>query len=152
MNTKIEPNNRKKNENFVKSRFQILEKFFDSLPEVPRGSHKLVAGIFDKKGRIVSLGHNSHWKTHPQAPKVDKWKLNGSLGVYQCVHAELHAILQAEKNEYNPRKCSIFVYRKGKDGKDRHSEPCQNCKTLIDFKKIGNVFFHDAEGNVSSEY
>ncbi len=139
----------KKNDNFVNSKFSILEKYWESLPRVDRGCHKLVCGIFDKRGRVISFGNNTHWKTHPQAPKIKKWKTEIG-GEYQCLHAEIHAIIQAEKTNWNPKKSFLFIFRKGKDGNKKMSKPCSHCQAAISYKEIGNVYYLNNEGLVEN--
>ena len=84
-------------------------------------SHKLGAVIFDKRGRIFSIGHNWLFKTHPEFNRINHLK---------TLHAEASAVL-AVRHKHNFSNLNIFVYRENKQGKMENARPCQDCVKLL---------------------
>jgi deoxycytidylate deaminase len=88
--------------------------------------HKLVATIFDKRGRVLSIGRNSYKKTHPLQAKHAK-KFGKIHHVF--IHAELDAILKCK----NLKKAyKLFVKRINGEGKLAPAKPCEICMDVID--------------------
>ena len=85
----------------------------------------LTAVIFDKRGRILSVGRNSYIKTHPLQAKYAR-EAGTPDRVY--LHAELSALIRCR----NPRKAfRILVTRVGRGGETRLAKPCESCMRAI---------------------
>jgi len=80
--------------------------------------HKMGAVVV-VNGHPVSVGFNKA-KTNPNAP-------------YVGLHAEVVALRNTGKKEM--KGCSIFVYRKRKDGRIGMARPCEHC--MEELKRFG---------------
>ncbi len=93
----------------------------------------MTAIIYDKRGRVLSIGKNSYVKTHPlqhhHACKV-------GLPDKQFLHAEIHAISRCRNLE---RAHRIVVSRFDKQGKPKNAKPCPVCESAILAAGIKNV-------------
>ena len=86
----------------------------------------LSAVIYDRKGRILSIGQNSYVKTHPLQAEHAK---RAGLPEKQFLHAEIHAIVRC-KDLTKAHK--IFVSRWGKNGQPMYARPCPVCMSAIE--------------------
>ncbi len=86
----------------------------------------ITAVIYDKKGKILSIGKNSYVKTHPlqnhHACKV-------GLPEKQFLHAEIHAISRCK---YLEKAHKIVVMRFDKKGEAKTAKPCPVCQSAIE--------------------
>lgn len=87
--------------------------------------HELTAVIYDKRGRVLSIGKNSYVKTHTKFAKEAE-----SLGLPQkkFIHAEA-AIFRLKRADKPHR---IFVSRITKGGNFANAAPCPVCRSLIE--------------------
>lgn len=93
----------------------------------------ITAIIFDKKGRVLSVGKNSYTKTHPkQARHAEKAGLPEKI----YVHAEMDAIIRCRDLTRADR---ILVTRVLKSGKYGNAEPCPVCQSAIKEAGIPNI-------------
>lgn len=87
--------------------------------------YSLTAVIYDRQGRVISIGQNSYIKTHPlqafHARKSGKEK-----SIY--LHAEIHAITRC-KDISQAHK--IVVTRYDKNGNPAPAMPCIICQSAI---------------------
>lgn len=93
----------------------------------------LTAIIYDKKGRVLSIGKNSYVKTHPY-----QQKMADEVGLHEkkYLHAEIHAILKCT----NLKKAhSIFVSRFNSEGKPMNAKPCPVCLRAIELAGIHDI-------------
>ena len=86
--------------------------------------HAITATIFDRKGRVLSIGQNNYLKTHPlqaeHAAKVgEPYKI--------FLHAEISALVRIRGGK--PYKIAIERY--GRDGQPRMARPCAICELAI---------------------
>jgi deoxycytidylate deaminase len=85
----------------------------------------ITAFIYDKRGRILSVGKNSYYKTHPlqyrHACKV-------GLPHKQFLHAEIHAIARCKRLD---KAHKIVVMRFDSEGRPRNAKPCPVCESAI---------------------
>ena len=87
--------------------------------------HELTAIIYDKKGKVLSIGKNSYIKTHPlQAKHAERVGLPDK----QYLHAEIHAIARCKDLSKAHR---ILVTRFGKTGEPLLAKPCPVCQSAI---------------------
>lgn len=92
----------------------------------PRKRHQLTATIYDKRGKIVAVGHNNYNKTHPyQACKAQQAGLPQKI----YLHAEIDAIIKALRSGVDLHKISIERY--DKLGQPRDAMPCPVCQIAI---------------------
>jgi deoxycytidylate deaminase len=85
----------------------------------------LTAIIYDKRGKVLSIGKNSYVKTHPEMKKHgDKVGLSCKL----FLHAEVHAIVKCKQLH---RAHRILVMRFDKDGNPKLAKPCPVCESAI---------------------
>lgn len=88
--------------------------------------HQLTAVIYDRKGRVLSVGQNSYIKTHPlQAKYADKV----GLPEKQFLHAEIHAIVRCKDLS---KAYKIFISRWSKNGEPLLAKPCPVCQSAIE--------------------
>lgn len=87
---------------------------------------EITAIIYDRKGRVLSVGKNSYFKTHTlQAKHAEKVGMPDK----QYLHAEIHAITKCKELDKAYR---IFVARYGKKGQPLLAKPCPVCQSALD--------------------
>jgi len=89
------------------------------------GKHSLTAFIYDKQGKLLSVGRNNYTKTHTvQAKAANK------VGRPSCIylHAEVAALVKI-KDWTKAHK--IVVMRYLKDGTAAPAAPCTICQEVI---------------------
>lgn len=91
---------------------------------------KLTAIIYDKRGRVLSIGQNSYVKTHPLQAYHAK-RVGKAEAIF--LHAEIHAITRCE-NLGRAHKISIFRY--DKKGRPAPAAPCKICMSAINATSI----------------
>jgi len=85
----------------------------------------LKATVFDKKGRVLSVGQNSYWKTHPYQVEVAR-RAGRPDAIY--LHAEIQALVRV-KDKTKAHK--IVIERYDKQGNPRPAVPCEICRMAI---------------------
>lgn len=87
--------------------------------------HQVTALIYDRKGRVLSIGQNSYVKTHTlQARHAKKVGYPEKL----FLHAEIHAITRCRNLSKAYR---IFIARYNKKGEPVIAKPCPVCMSAI---------------------
>lgn len=86
----------------------------------------ITAFIYDRKGRVLSVGKNSYEKTHTLQAKHAK-KVGKPGAVY--LHAEIHAISLCKDLK---KAHKILVTRYGTTGRPLLAKPCPICQSAID--------------------
>jgi deoxycytidylate deaminase len=101
-----------------------------------RKKYQISAIIYDKKGRILSVGENSYIKTHPiqaqYAKKVHEPKK-------QFLHAEIDAIIKCRNLE---KAHKMVVIRPTSYGFGA-SKPCAVCALAISKTNIKHILYHE---------
>ena len=93
----------------------------------------ITAIIYDRKGKVLSIGKNSYVKTHPvQAKYAEKV----GLPEKKFLHAEIAAIIKCRDIA---RAHKIEVFRVGRDGKYLLAKPCPVCESAITASGIKQV-------------
>lgn len=87
---------------------------------------QITAVIYDRKGRILSIGQNSYVKTHPLQAAHAK-KVGEPEKVY--LHAEIHAIARCPDLT---KAHKIFVTRWDRSGRAVLAAPCAICRSAIE--------------------
>jgi len=90
------------------------------------GKYRLGAAIYDKKGRLISIGWNKQ-KTHPKF---------GSF-IYNRIHAEGDALLKALKKKSSLKGSYIVVYRE----RGNLAKPCSCCEGMLREAGIEKVYY-----------
>jgi len=86
---------------------------------------ELTAIIYDKRGKVLSIGKNSYCKTHPlQKFHAEEAGLPDKI----YLHAEVHAIVKC-KNLDKAHK--IVIMRYDTDGTPKPAKPCPVCVSAI---------------------
>lgn len=89
--------------------------------------YEITAKIYDRRGRLLSVGRNSYTKTHPIMAKfchlVSPHKL--------FVHAEVDAIAKCRTKRVLHKAYRIVVERYNVDGTPAFCHPCPICMAAI---------------------
>lgn len=81
--------------------------------------------IYDRKGRVLSIGQNSYIKTHPlQAFHARR----AGSPMKQFLHAEIHAIVRCRDIK---RAHRMFISRWDRQGNPVLAKPCEVCQSAI---------------------
>jgi tRNA(Arg) A34 adenosine deaminase TadA len=83
------------------------------------------AVIYDRKGRVLSIGFNSYIKTHPMQAKH---AAAAGEPDRTFLHAEIHAIVRCRDLS---RADKIFVSRWDSLGRPKLAKPCKVCQSAI---------------------
>lgn len=92
--------------------------------------YNITAIIYDKRGRVLSVGKNSYVKTHP----LQAHHARQAGEPYKIfLHAEIHAISRCSdlSSAY-----SIKIFRFSSDGSPAPAKPCAICCSAI---KAANI-------------
>lgn len=84
------------------------------------------ATVYDKKGRVLTVGENSYDKTHPLQAK---YAVQTNLFDKIFLHAEISALSKLKKY-HKPYR--IVVERYKDDGSPAIAQPCPVCKAAIE--------------------
>lgn len=88
--------------------------------------HTVTAIIYDRKGKVLSVGKNNYTKSHPlQARHAGLCNVPYKI----FLHAEVHAVTQLS---YFQVAHSILVSRYNSKGEPVNARPCSICKSLLD--------------------
>ena len=90
----------------------------------------ITAFIYDRRGRVLSVGKNSYVKTHPLQAK---YAMKAGLPDKLFLHAEIAAIVKCRDLE---RAYRIEVVRVGKNGDLLLAKPCPVCQSAIEASGI----------------
>lgn len=91
-----------------------------------RQKQSITAVIYDKRGRVLSIGQNSYVKTHPLQHKHAH---RVGFPDKQFLHAEIHAIVRCRDLT---KAHKIFVSRWSKNGEPLIAKPCPVCQSAIE--------------------
>jgi len=95
--------------------------------------HELKAILYDKKGRVLSIGFNSYIKSHPYMAKLSA-KHKDPFKIF--LHAEVDAILKCKDLTKAHR---ILITRVSKSGRLLLAKPCKICQTAIEAAGISII-------------
>lgn len=94
--------------------------------------YDITAIIYDKKGRVLSIGKNSYIKTHPFQKK---FATKAGQPYRENLHAEVAAIIKCRNIE---KAHTIKIFRFS-NGKPALAKPCQICQSAIEAMGIKNI-------------
>ena len=92
--------------------------------------HQITAILYDKRGRVLSIGKNSYVKTHPYQAELAK-AAGQADKIY--LHAEIDAIIKCRDLDKAHR---ISIFRTTKNGEYGLAKPCSICCSAIKAAKI----------------
>jgi deoxycytidylate deaminase len=95
----------------------------------------MTAIIYDKRGRVLSIGKNSYCKTHPLQAEHAR-RAGEPYKVY--LHAEIAAIVKCKSLDKAHR---IVIFRYLEDGSPAKARPCCICASAIKASGI-NIIEH----------
>ena len=95
--------------------------------------HQLTAIIYNKRGRVLSIGKNSYFKTHP-VQKLHAEKVG--LPDKEYLHAEISAIVGCKNLSEAHR---IRILRFNRDGSPATAKPCKVCMSAIEAAGIEHI-------------
>lgn len=98
--------------------------------------HTLTAIIYDKRNRILSIGQNSYYKTHPYQARLANSFRDNNLSHKIYLHAEIDAIIKCADLDKAHR---IFISRTDQYGQTRLAKPCPICSRAIELAGIRYV-------------
>jgi hypothetical protein len=90
----------------------------------------MTAFIYDKRGRVLSVGQNSYVKTHPLQAKYAS-QVGEEHKVF--LHAEISAITKCRDLS---RAHRILIIRYDRHGNPALAKPCNVCQSAIDATEI----------------
>ena len=93
----------------------------------------ITAIIYDKKGRVISMGKNSYIKTHPLQAKLAN-EVGLSDKIY--LHAEIDALVRLKNWD---KAYKMVVTRTGKNGDLLLAKPCPVCERAINLAGIKEI-------------
>jgi len=104
--------------------------------------HQITARCYNKRGHLISIGHNSYTKSHPLQAYFAK-KVGHPNKIY--LHAEIAALIQAGIcTDNNVHEISILRYNT--KGEPVTSKPCPICQEAIKAFGVSHVVFTDKRG------
>lgn len=96
--------------------------------------------IYDKRGRVLSIGQNNYEKSHPlQAKHANKTGMPHRI----YLHAEVHSIVRCPDLS---KAYKISVSRWDKKGKPMLARPCPVCMSAIEASGIKIVEYTTGNG------
>lgn len=95
---------------------------------------QITAYCYDKRGLLLSTGHNSYTRTHP----LQKYFAE-KVGHYgkEYIHAEIDAILKAKGKQIQ----TIQIIRHRKNGNKALAKPCPICMEAIKAFGISKIIW-----------
>lgn len=109
---------------------------------VPNSSKKHFTFIV-AKNKIISIGWNDGWKTHPIAARYGH-RYNG-------IHSELMAILKVRDSLDNLSQYDMINVRLKQDKSVGNSKPCVCCQKMLKDFGLTNVFYTFGNSNTFKE-
>jgi hypothetical protein len=85
------------------------------------------------RNKVVSMGWNMGFKTHPLAHKMGHR--------YDSIHSELHCIKKFPHPVSELARCKLFNVRVNRKGKVRLSKPCLKCQKLLEIFNLREVWY-----------
>lgn len=101
------------------------------------------------RDRIVSIGINNPYKTHPMSLKYnfrgrDDTDIRYDIGI----HSELSAVIRLGREDL--QKHSLINVRINRENQIAMSKPCHGCLDMIKRLRIGKVLFTNKSGEFST--
>jgi len=94
--------------------------------------HNVTAIIYDKRGKPLSIGHNSYTRTHPLQARLAN-KVGEPHKIY--LHAEVAALVKLSDSD-RTRAHKMVVMRYNRHGQPLNAKPCCICQELLSKTKL----------------
>lgn len=105
--------------------------------------HDLTATIYDRRGNILSVGHNSYKKTHPKMLQLSQQVLDDPHHVF--LHAEVAALIKLAKLRRHASPHRIHIERYDRMGRPKLAAPCPMCQLAISLAGIKHITYTQDE-------
>lgn len=102
-------------------------------------------------GRTIAAGCNNR-KSSPMQAKYNQHRTLWGSSISHLLHAETAAVITVRHRDIDWRKCIVYTYREGKNGKPMLSRPCPACMAMLQelgVRKI--VYSNDVESGWCEE-
>ena len=109
----------------------------------PHKKFNIGAVIINHNKQILSIAYNQT-KSHPEQKKLNKYRYTPYDKDKNFLHAELAAILKANKEEL--KNAIIYVYRQDLNGHIACSRPCPACMAKIKEVGIRVIYYTTRDG------
>lgn len=121
------------NKNIIKRVVNLSEKMID----LPVSRNKHFSFILDKN-KIVSIGYNNGWHTHPRSKELEYR--------FDAMHSELSAILKYKGRKRDFKQFTLINTRMNSLGQLCMAKPCPMCRQLIESLGFKKVYFSNRSG------
>ena len=108
---------------------------------MPKTRYSIVAHVYDKRQRLISVATNSYKKTHPLQAYFAK-KVGHSERIF--LHAEIRALIKCKDKIPH----TLYVYRYGTGGEMLCAKPCPICMEAIRAFGISRLFYSDPDAGM----
>lgn len=115
-----------------------IQKAFE-LIELPNCKRKHFSFILHKR-KLVSIGWNNAWYTHPLAKKFGHR--------FESTHSELAAIKNLQYPVSFLDKCRVVNVRVNRHGLVLMSKPCPSCENMLKFFGVKEIWYSTNEGQM----
>ena len=116
---------------------KLIEKSYE-MTDLPVSEKLHFSFIFHKR-KMLCVGWNNGWFTHPLAKKFGHR--------YSVTHSELAAIKALPYSKKFLKKCTLINIRIGKNGKVAMAKPCKHCQEMLNYFNIKRIIYTDNNGN-----
>lgn len=110
-----------------------------------KNQYIVTAYIYDKRGKLLSVGRNSYSKTHPTMVRLGK-KVGFHNNEKTFIHAEIDAINKC-RNLDKAHLIEVFVYSERSNIYCK-SKPCPICSYAIAKAGIPFIRYRNRKGNM----
>ncbi len=93
-----------------------------------------IGAVVVQSHNILSVGVNT-LKSHPIQARYNHYRDFPTETIRHCLHAEMGAVLRAERLSENLSSATLYIYRENKKGKLAMCRPCPACMKKI--KEVG---------------
>ncbi len=113
-----------------------------------RKKYFIMAKICDKRGKVLSIGHNSYVRTHPLQAKLAQ---RVQLPQKEFLHAEMMALIRLLP-QHRQKAYSITIYRFNADGTPALAKPCPICQSAIEACGIKHIWYTTEDNAQDMEF
>ena len=126
-----------------KSIIQRAFKLTEQLKNKPIGKSRHYSFLI-KQNRIINVGYNNSWKTHPLSKKMHFRFGN--------IHAEFSCLIKYRNYIDSIKDCSMLNIRINNNKQIDFSKPCKFCQKLIKMFGIKKCYYTNHIGQIEYLY
>jgi tRNA(Arg) A34 adenosine deaminase TadA len=123
---------------------KLMNKVLDNakLLMIEKNRTRMSAIVVNNSGKIISIGNNNYYKTHP----IQKhFAIKSGYSEYASyLHAEISALVKCRKKPY-----AIYVGRVLKNDKTAYAKPCPICMRAIAESGIKKIYYTNNNEEIS---